>query len=154
RLENVVSDARVREQVRRVGLGEYVGAAERIGEALRLGPSVNPVGYALVLGAADWRRTGMTRPVPASLLPVLAQPHCRPRGFGALSDPAKYATALAWATREINPTVSLLQPSNADTFAVFDYALDLISGQAAPIGDTSWQVVIEAATPSELISIG
>ena len=109
RLADAVSDPGVRERIRQIGVGEYAGAAERIAETLRLGPSVNPIGFALVLGAADWRRAGMSAPVPAPLLPDLAVPHLDARYRVELHSDEAYQAALAWATRDINPTVALLQ---------------------------------------------
>ena len=109
RLTDAVRDRQVYEQIVQTGLGEYVGSAQRIEETLRLGPSVSPVGYALVLGAADWRRAGLSTPVPASLLPVLASPHLAVRDRADLADQEVYQEAVRWATREINPTAALLE---------------------------------------------
>ncbi len=100
RLTGAVTDSDVRERIIRTGLGEYVGAAERIKEALELGPSVSPAGYALVLGAADWRLAGVNAPVPASVLPALAAPHLAARDRADLADRHAYEEALGWATRE------------------------------------------------------
>jgi hypothetical protein len=69
RLARAVDDPDIRDRIRTVGLGEYVGAAAQVTEALKLGAGgTDPVGYALVLAAADWRRCGMTRPMPSSML--------------------------------------------------------------------------------------
>lgn len=66
RLARAVADPDIRDRIRTVGLGEYVGAAGQVSEALKLGAAgTDALGYALVLAAADWRRCGMTRPVPA-----------------------------------------------------------------------------------------
>jgi tetratricopeptide (TPR) repeat protein len=154
RLTAAVSDPTIRERIRQAGLGEYVGAATYIAEALSLGPSVSPVGYSLVLGVADWRRAGMSTPAPALVLPALATPHLEARNRTDLSDKNAYAAALGWATRDINPTVSLLMQETPDTFAVSDYALDLITAQAEPIPAATWSVVIENANPIDLYNIG
>jgi tetratricopeptide (TPR) repeat protein len=154
RLAEAVHDPDVQGQVRRVGLGEYVGAAEHIAEALRLGPSVNPTGYALVLGAADWQRVGMTDAIPASVLRDLAAPHLQAHRRADLYGDKGYQAGLAWATRDINPTVALLQRAEPDTFTVYDYALDLLSDQTRPIPDTTWPILIEHATPMDLVGIG
>lgn len=61
RLNDAVSDPDTRARIRQIGLGEYVGAAVHISEALKLGAAgAGGVGYAMVLAAADWRRCGMT----------------------------------------------------------------------------------------------
>ena len=154
RLSQTVGNPEIQERIHRVGIGEYVGAAELIYEALLLGPSVKPVGYALVKGASDWRRIGMNRHVPASLLRLLAEPYLDARVQAALSEEDSYEAGLAWATRDINPTVSLLQRLGAEAFTIYDYALDLISQQAEPVPDSTWRLAIEYGSASELLNIG
>jgi tetratricopeptide (TPR) repeat protein len=154
RLREVVDDASTRERIIRTGIGEYVGAADRISEALRLGASASPVGLALIRGTADWARAGMTTPAPRALLPVLAAPHLDGRNRLDLADEQEFQGGLQWATRAINPTVSLLQREEQDTFSVFDYALDLIAGQGEPVPESTWPVLIEHASPEDLMNIG
>ena len=154
RLSHTIGNPEIQERIRRVGIGEYVGAAERIDEALLLGPSVSPVGYALVKGASDWRRIGMNRQVPASLLRLLAEPHVDARARAALSEEDSYERGLAWATRDINPTVSLLERMGTEAFTIYDYALDLITRQAAPVPDSTWGLAIEHGSASEMLNVG
>ena len=62
-LAEVVEDPKIRKQIGEIGIGEYTGAAGHIDEALRLGAAgTGGVGYALILGAANWRQSGMVRP--------------------------------------------------------------------------------------------
>ena len=143
RLSHIIGNPEIRKRIRRVGIGEYVGAAEHIDEALLLGPAVSPVGYALVKGASDWRRIGMNRQVPASLLRLLAEPHVDAHARAALSEEDSYERGLAWATRYINPTVSLLERMDTEAFTIYDYALDLITRQAEPVPDSTWGLAIE-----------
>ena len=141
RLAQAVGDPDIRDRIRAVGLGEYVGAAGQVAEALKLGAAgaADSLGYALVMPAAtDWYLCGMTRPVPASVLAHLAEPHLDQRGLARLTDQDAFSTGLAWATRDINPNVSLLQYAGPGAYIIYDYALDLISAQDAPIPSTSW----------------
>jgi tetratricopeptide (TPR) repeat protein len=155
RLAVAVEDPDILNRIRIVGLGEYVGAAGQVAEALKLGAAgTAPHGYALVLAAADWRRCGMTRPVPSSLLVPLAEPHLDDRGRAQLADLDTFSAALAWATRDINPNVALLQPGGTDSYVVYDYALDLISAQDAPIPDSNWAVIMANADTPELMDLG
>ncbi len=155
RLASAVEDPGIRDRIQTVGLGEYVGAAGQVAETLKLG-ATNPdsLGYALVLGAADWRRCGMTRPVPLSVLASLAEPHLDQRRRPRLADQEALSTGLSWATREISPGVSLLRPNEDNSYVIYDYALDLISIEGKPIPDTSWAVIIGIAENSELIRLG
>jgi tetratricopeptide (TPR) repeat protein len=155
RLALVVPDPDIRDRIRTLGLGEYVGAAIQVAEALKLGAiGTDPLGYALVLAAADWRRCGMTRPIPASVLAPLAEPHLDCRRRAQLADQEAFNAGLAWATCDINPNVSLLQPTGTGSYVIYEYALDLISAQDTPIPDSSWAVIIANADVSELIAIG
>ena len=154
-LASAVTDPDIRDRIQAVGLGEYVGAAWQVAEALELGKAgTEPLGYALVVAAADWRRCGISRPIPASLLVPLARPHLDNRSQAWLNDQDAFNAGLAWATRDINPNVALLQPAGADSYDVYDYALDLISAQNRPIPDTIWNVIIANAEPTELVTIG
>lgn len=151
RLDAAVANPEIQAQIRQIGIGEYAGAAKTIADKLALGAGV---GLALVLGAADWRRCGLTRPVPEALLPGLARPHLDDRGLARLADPAAYAQGLAWAVTDINAHVSLLQPAGPGGYAVYDYALDLIARQGQPVPDTAWEIVVGQASPAELGSVG
>src|SRR5262249_19541846 len=132
----------------------YVGGARQIADALKLGAAgTNVIGYALVLGAADWRRCGMTRPVPASLLAGLAKPHLNQRDQAQLADPNAYHDGPASAINDVNPNVSLLQPAGVSCYSVYDYALDCISQNGMPISDGNWDVIVTQAEAPELLHI-
>jgi len=155
RLASAVDDPDIRDRIQTVGLGEYVGAAGQIAEALKLGAAgADSIGYALVLAAADWRRCGLTRPVRAETLVPLAEQHLDQRSRARLHDQTSFSTGLAWATRDINPNVSLLQPAGPDSYILYDYALDLISQQSIPVPVGSWAVIMAEADNSELVDIG
>lgn len=154
-LARAVDDPEIRHRIRTVGLGEYVGAARQVAEALELGSAgTDALGFALVLAAADWRRCGMTRPIPASMLVPLAEPHLDQRAQARLADQDAFNAGLAWATRDINLNVALLQRSGADSYILYDYGLDLISEQDNPIPESSWAVIIAHAEASELVRLG
>lgn len=150
---HAVPDSQARARIAQVGIGEYVGAAQIITDQLALGRASNPLGYALVVAAVDWRRIGITRPVPADLLPNLAAARLTPRERAELDDPASLKKALAWATRKINPTVALLEPGD-DEYHVYDYALDRLTTADLIIPTTTWHIVLDHATDDELLTIG
>ena len=153
RLRDAVDDEVVRNRIRMNGIGEYVGAAEQIADQLRLGPSANPLGYAILVGAVDWYRTGMIRPVPGALLTDLARPHLPERRRSELGDPQRVEAAIRWATREINPTVSQLEPDGQGGYSVFDYTRDEITRRSEPIPAETWNRVAQAAEPEELLAL-
>ena len=154
-LTDALADPEIRDRIRTVGLGEYVGAAGQIVEALKLGSAgTEPLGYALVLAAADWRRCGMTRPISTTILADMARPHLDNRGRARLADPDAFNAGLTWATRDINPNVALLQPEATDSYSIYDYALDRISAQGTSIPDSTWAVIMANADIAELMLLG
>ncbi|HEU5475826.1 MAG TPA: tetratricopeptide repeat protein [Actinophytocola sp.] len=149
-----IPDPQVRERIINIGIGEYVGATQHVADQITLGAHYNPLGYALLLGAVDWRRAGIIRGVPAELLPALAGARLTARQRADLGNSDNYADALRWATREINPTVALLELDESDNYSVYDYALDqlMVSDPTVPL-DT-WELVIDHATADELNAVG
>ena len=155
RLAQAIADPDIRDRICAVGLGEYVGAAGQVAEALKLGAAgTDPLGYAMVMAAADWRRCGMTRPIPSSALVSLAKAHLDQRGQARLADKDAFNEGLTWATRDINPNAALLQPAAGDCYAIYDYAVDLISAQGSSIPESSWGVIMANADASELVTLG
>jgi tetratricopeptide (TPR) repeat protein len=156
RLDEAVADFETRARIRRVGIGEFVGAARQVAEALQLADASKDsrIGLAFVRAAGDWYRCGAVSPVPEPLLATLAQPYLDARGRKELSDSAGYQAGLSWAMRDINPTVSLLQRADTDSVSVYDYALDLLTEQAAPIPSATWHVVLQHASMIELLRVG
>src|SRR5690349_20470782 len=145
-------DPEMRDRIRPAGGGQYGWAAggNLIADARGTGADGDGgVGYALVLGAADWRRCGITSPVPASLLRALAAPHLGTGGRAALAEQRTYHAGLVWATGAM-----LLQPAGPRVFTVDEYVLDLIWARGVTIPEGSWQVAIENASTAELLRIG
>jgi tetratricopeptide (TPR) repeat protein len=151
RLAAVVRDEAVLQRILVSGIGEYVGAANVITRTLAAGSTHQPIAMALLAGATDWARAGLHRPVSAEVLTDLAAPYLTRRQAGVLRS-AGLDDALAWATREINPRVSLLEPAD-DGFEINAYAFDVLSAAASPIPVSSWPVLLDAATPEDLIAI-
>jgi tetratricopeptide (TPR) repeat protein len=133
------------------GIGEYVGAASFIKTRLELAPRDQPAAMALIRGAADWARAGLRRPVPPELLPDLAAPHVGRRQRGLLHG-SGFADALAWATKDINPRISLLEPAD-DGFEINAYALEVLVAAAEPVPDPSWRAMLDVATPLDMLHI-
>jgi hypothetical protein len=50
--------------VQQYGLAEYLGAGPLAVHKFEVGETTEPVGHALVRAAVDWRRSGLSRPIP------------------------------------------------------------------------------------------
>ncbi|HEY6314292.1 MAG TPA: tetratricopeptide repeat protein [Streptosporangiaceae bacterium] len=85
---------------------------------------------------------------------ILARPHLDQRNQNRLNNQDTFKAGLAWATRDINPNVALLQPAPNDSYIIYDYALDLISEQNMQIPESTWTAIIASADTSELLTIG
>jgi tetratricopeptide (TPR) repeat protein len=157
RVRAMVNDPGVLAAVDHYGLAEYLGAGPEALDKFEKGEIANPVGYALVRAAVDWRRTGFTRPVSqqvlASALPTyLADRPDVPRTNQAIDE------GLAWATAKINETVALLGQvfagSNGPVFEAFDYLIDQLTPTSMPVPDLMWALALEQAESAELTLIG
>ena len=162
RIRAAVTNPHLLAAVQHYGLAEYLGAGPQAVEKFEHGKTTEPVGYALVRAAVDWRRSGLSHPIPK---PVLATPAVasiyladrpeEPRTQEALEK------GLEWATDEINETVALLgrrfpdptDPS-VEAFEAFDYLVDHITEAAAPIPEQLWQLSLNEAQPTELMALG
>lgn len=151
RLAAVVQDQTLWQRILATGIGEYVGAADVIHRTLAVGPTHQPVGMALLAGAFDWAHAGLHRPISAEVLVQLAAPHLTRRQTGMLKGTG-LDDALEWATTDINPRVSLLEPVD-DGFEINAYAFDRLAAAASPMPASSWPVLLSAATPEDLITL-
>ncbi len=134
----------------RYGLAEYLSAGPDLVERLENGMVSEPIGAMVVLAAADWSRTGLTRPVPQGVLLALVKNYAdklpiEPPG------PSDISTALSWAQKPVYG-VSQLLSTVAGGFAVFDYVLDHASLTSIP--DEVWDAALTAAKGSEFIQVG
>src|ERR687885_340487 len=85
------------------------GPGPRGGGKFEPGGPPHPAGWALVRAAVDWRRSGLTHPIPK---PVLASPALAALYLADRPEVPRSAEALIkgleWATKKINETVALL----------------------------------------------
>ena len=140
--------------VQRYRLAEYLGAGPEAVNMFEAGHITNPVGYALVRAAVDWRRAGLARPVPERVLatPAMAAPYLADRPEVPRNEEA-LEQGIQWATKKINETVSLLGPVLTDpgepAFEVFDYLVDHLTRAEPSIHKSIWQVSLREAQPTE-----
>lgn len=151
RVTEAVSNEAELQRILDTGIGEYVGAAGFIRTRLEIAPRDQPAAMALIKGAADWARAGLRRPMPAELLPELAAPYLGRRQHGLLRG-AGNDVALAGATQDINPLISILEPVD-EGFEINAYALEILAPTCEPVPDPSWQAVLEVATPADMLDI-
>jgi TPR repeat protein len=173
RIRDAVTDPRILDAVQHCGLAEFVGGGPAAVDKFERGETTEPVGYALVRAAVDWRRSGLTRAIPKPVLftPALASIYLavrpeEPRSREALDQ------GLRWATEEIcgapcNESVALLgrripDPGTPSVQAVeaveaveaLDYLVDHVTQAGAAVPEQLWQVSLEHARPAEWMSVG
>jgi len=136
----------------RQGLGEYLAGGPDLVEKLTV-ETDEQVGAAIVRAAVDWRRAGLTRPVPPEMLQQLYPAYLQ-HPTPVSPQPEEFAAGLEWATEPIYSTVALLAKKDSGYIA-FDYLLDHYQREATLVEDATWQLVLRhAADADEALSIG
>ncbi len=160
RIRAAVTDPAVLDAVQHYGLAEYLGAGPEALDKFTKGETTQPIGHALVRAAVDWRRTGLTRPIPNTVLtaPALVSVYLADRPDVPRTE-AALDQGMDWATTKINETVALLgivfpDPAGAPTFEAFDYLVDHLTLAGASIPDAMWQLALQEARPTEWKDLG
>jgi tetratricopeptide (TPR) repeat protein len=139
----------------RYGLAEYLAAGPDLVNRFENNRTTKPVGTAIVRAAVDWRRVGITRPIPLeplrSLYPYYLEPEGRTQenlgtdAFGA---------GLDWA-KEIIYATSALLVSSGDGVLASDYLLDHVEQRRSdPIPDGTWQLALKSIDLTETFNVG
>ncbi|AZP15170.1 hypothetical protein ACIGMX_32550 [Streptomyces aquilus] len=113
-------------------------------------------GAALVAAAADAFCAGWTTHVPVPVLRDLHEHHLLDLG-GARAHPEPWESALAWATKPIFATSSLLLPHHDGTgYRVFDYLPEVIDAERGTqeIPQPVWDTLIAHADAATCIDLG
>jgi hypothetical protein len=155
-----IEDQKVLDAVSRYGLAEYVGAGPDAVSRFDSGETLCPVGHAFIRAAVDWRRAGLARLVPFSILEDSLPQYLEGRD-DVVRDADAIEQALSWATEKINETVALLLPYHATEariedsrlFEAFDYLVDTIAQRQVPIPALMWKLVTEAASAAETADV-
>ncbi|MEU0619182.1 tetratricopeptide repeat protein [Streptomyces albogriseolus] len=139
----------------RFGIAEYLSAGPELlhlwhasrdgGEHVR--------GAALVSAAVDFRRAGVTAPLPRTALDELAV-HYLPKRGGAPFLGEAPTQAWQWAN-EVRTTTALLTPVSTGSFDVYDYLVDeTIRTAASPVSDTVLLAALRFADAADSMRIG
>lgn len=91
---------------RQYGLSAYLGGGPLVRHWLHAGETTDPLGYALVRVAVDWRRVGVSSPIPQPVLVALAPVYIATARLQV--DEEAVRQGLEWATKKINDAVALL----------------------------------------------
>jgi hypothetical protein len=93
------------------GLAEYLSAGPDLLERLENGMVSQPIGAMVVLAAADWSRTGLTRPIPQGVLIALVENYADRLPIRQ-PGPSDISTAIAWAQKAVYGASQLLSPAS------------------------------------------
>lgn len=154
-------------------IGQAVRAADRHGvaETMAAGPALlrdwhdawsasprsvdrthgDPRGAALVSAAVDVRRAGYHRPLDLEMLRDLHEVYLADRG-GTLLHPGTWENAVAWATKPLHATSSLI---DSETYQAFDYLVnETAQDRTAPaIPEATWRTLMEQLTPHDVVEV-
>jgi tetratricopeptide (TPR) repeat protein len=147
------------EDLRR-GIGAPLVLVPELEHQYDFGVVTAPVGWALVQAAVDWRRTGITRPIPEAELRELSQHYLRALGTKPPGDEA-HARGLAWACRPLAPGIALLaavSERQPRLFQAFDHIVAHVDqgvlGAAPEVPAGTWDYVLDRVTAEEAVRIG
>jgi hypothetical protein len=120
-----------------------------------------PVGYALVRVAIDWRRVGLSRPIRESELRELYPKYLPSVRVGLEPSDDLYKGGLVWACQPLVSQVALLEKVSVGEeqgFVAFDYLVALLDGQHSyPRRDVLpaiWDFVIKSLSEEEVNVVG
>jgi tetratricopeptide (TPR) repeat protein len=141
------------------GLGEYMIAARELVKRFEAAKETHPQGYALVHAAIDWRRAGILRPIRESVLQKLAARYVDFLDLPHVDlDAESFSSGLQWAREPIGHHVALLSKKGEDglerRFEAFDYLVDFLDRQAAPIAQQAWDTILGLASPADAFMMG
>ena len=105
--------------VEKVGLAPLLGGAPKVRQILEEGREQHLWGYALVRAAADWRRVGLG-PATKTQIQEVALVF---KDAIAWDDP-DWEEAWAWASQELNDTISLIRQTGSREWEVLDLVAD------------------------------
>jgi TPR repeat protein len=140
--------------VSRYGLGAALVAGPDLVDKLMNG--TDPDGVAVVRAAVDWRRCGMTSPVPEPILNRLYVVYL-PTGSEATKD--AFDKGLAWSRQELYPQsrVALIWMEDQGpprTFRVDDYVVDVMDWEAGAVPPRVWRLILDDAPPASGFDLG
>jgi tetratricopeptide (TPR) repeat protein len=144
----------------RRGIGPQLVRAPELERQYDFGVVTAPVGWALVQAAVDWRRTGITRPIPEQELRELSQHYLWALGSDPPADEA-YTRGLAWACRPLAPEIALLRAVSKRghrLFRAFDHIVahvdQAVLGATPEVPAATWDYVLDRATAEEAVRVG
>jgi hypothetical protein len=106
RAQKQFADERLNAALDRFGLGEYLAAGPEIVDRFENSSSTRPIGHAIVRAVVDWRRVGLSRPIPHALLRTLHTVYLGE--LQTLPNDQIFNEDLLWAEERIYATSALL----------------------------------------------
>jgi TPR repeat protein len=152
RVRQQFADARLDEALNRFGLGEYLAAGPELVDRFENASSTNPLGRAVVRAVVDWRRVGVSRPIPEDMISKLYPAYLEPPDATHTRD--ELELALQWATERIYGTSALLA-RHLNGYLAFDYLLDYVEREREDeIPRSTWELVVAAIDCTEALDVG
>lgn len=140
----------------RIARGVAGAARHGVAETIAAGPQLlrtwhdaqDHRGAAIVAAAVDARLAGYHRPLPEDVLRALHTTY-----LPAAERLGQWEDALAWATRPVSATSSMLEPV-AGGYLAFDYLVDAVHATDFMIPAPTWEVLVARAELSDLEELG
>lgn len=128
------------------GLAAYLGGAPNAWTYFTSGEETHPLGWARVRAGVDWYRA-TREPIPERVLEDLA-----PAYLPSVHKHSSFSRSeqMEWTAKLLNASVSLLIPAPMHSWRVFDYILDRLTTEGAPVRSETWAAVLSAGLPERV----
>jgi tetratricopeptide (TPR) repeat protein len=143
------------------GIGPTLAGVPTLERRHHGGRRAFPVGWALVQAAADWRRMGITRPVPEQDLRALCAPYLHEMDIDVESADEAFEPGLDWAGRRLgspSPLLATVGQGPTRSFEAFEYLVAAADGEGGrtpqAIPAATWRTAIASVASDELIGVG
>lgn len=141
------------------GLGEHFVAARELRNKYDTGRATCAQGHALVRVAIDWRRAGLTRPIPESALRKLTARYIHILGLPDVDlTEDSFQEGLKWARAPLGLRTALLSKVGDDGaekhFEAFDYLVDHLDRTGVELPEEAWTLILGFASAQEALAVG
>jgi tetratricopeptide (TPR) repeat protein len=152
-----------KESFANVGIGEQLAAVQLLIDKYRADQDgERPVGWAVAQAAVDWRRVGMARPIPESLLAELSQGYLREARVNLEPTEDDFRNGLAWALSPVVSRVALLERVDDSQgkrgYQVLDFLVAVCDGQdgstPSPVREATWPFLFAHLPAADVLHVG
>jgi len=139
------------------GLGGYFTAIDELMKRYRIAEEEDPVAFAVVQAATDWRRSWIERSITKDELHELARRHLTMiRADLDLTGDA-FDAALRWACTPVVSAAALLRSTKVDdklVFSVYDDVVERVEALGPAVSSATLEFILASGTSADAFAVG